>query len=104
MGSVGPGKILMRTRTYSFSCLKVCRSHRVEGRELWTLTVLAKDLPLGFKYGPNARFAELNTKAAKEMLETLATDPGVVHLQEQRDHGRRRIDQVRGDGSHARLQ
>jgi hypothetical protein len=67
--------MIMRTRTYAFSCLKVCRSHRVEGRELWTLTVLAKDLPLGFKYGPNARFAELNTKAAKEMLETLATDP-----------------------------
>lgn len=66
----------MVSRTYDFSCQKVCRSHRIEGSELWTLTVQAKDLPLGFKYGPNARFAELKTRAAKEMLETLESDPG----------------------------
>ena len=65
----------MVTRTYDFPCQKVCRSHRVNGSELWTLTVQAKDLPLGFKDGPNARFAELGTKAAKEMLETLENDP-----------------------------
>lgn len=66
----------MITRTYDFSCQKVCRSHRVNGSELWTLTVQARALPLGFKYGPNARFAELDTKAAKDMLETLENDPG----------------------------
>jgi len=61
---------------YDFSCQKVCRTHRVNGSELWTLTVQARDLPLGFKYGPNARFAELDTKAAKDMLETLENNPG----------------------------
>lgn len=66
----------MIRRTYEFSCQKICRSHRTNESELWTLTVQARDIPLGFKYGPNARFAELDTKAAKDMLETLATDPG----------------------------
>lgn len=65
----------MVTRTYDFSCQKVCRTHRVNRTELWTLTVQTRDLPLGFKYGPNARFAELDTKAAKDMLETLENDP-----------------------------
>ncbi len=65
----------MQTQTYAFDCQKACRSHRIDGRELWTLTVRAKDLPLGWKYGPNARYAEINTKAAKEMLETIAVDP-----------------------------
>jgi hypothetical protein len=71
-----PERFVMVTRTYDFSCQKVCRTHRVNGSELWTLTVQARDLPLGFKYGPNARYAELNTKAAKDMLETLENDPG----------------------------
>jgi hypothetical protein len=70
-----PERFVMITRTYDFSCQKVCRSHRIEGLELWTLTVQARDLPLGFKYGPNARFAELKTKAAKEMLGTLESNP-----------------------------
>lgn len=65
----------MKPETYAFACQKVCRSHRIDNRELWALTVLAKDLPLGLKYGPNARFAELKTRAAKDMLETLETEP-----------------------------
>ncbi len=65
----------MKPRSYEFPCQKVCRTHRNETSELWTLTVQAKDLPLEFKYGPNARYAELNTRAAKDMLDTLATNP-----------------------------
>jgi hypothetical protein len=65
----------MKTVAYAFSCEKVCRSHREDGRELWTLTVRAKNLPTTFKYGPNARFATLTNKPAKEMLDTLRGDP-----------------------------
>src|SRR5262245_55316211 len=65
----------MKTETYSFECEKACRSYRSDGRELWTLTVRAGDLPLGFKYGPNARYATLSNKPAKEMLRTLEQDP-----------------------------
>jgi hypothetical protein len=65
----------MKKETYVFSCEKICRSYREDRRELWTLTVRAKHLPTTFKYGPNARFATLNNKPAKEMLETLQHDP-----------------------------
>ncbi|REG15432.1 AIPR protein [Archangium gephyra] len=66
----------MNKQKYTFACEKVCRSHRAEGREIWTLTVRAKNLPRGFKFGPNARYATLDKKPAKEMLETLESDPG----------------------------
>lgn len=65
----------MNKHRYTFECEKVCRSHRVDGRELWTLTLRAKNLPRDFKFGPNARFATLEKKPAKEMLETLENDP-----------------------------
>ncbi len=65
----------MRIQKYDFACLKSCRSFRLGNKELWTLTVRLKDLPRTFTYGPNARFASLDKKPAKEMLATLASDP-----------------------------
>lgn len=65
----------MNKHPYTFQCEKVCRSHRVEGKEIWTLTVRAKNLPRTFKFGPNARYATLDKKPAKEMLDTLENDP-----------------------------
>ncbi len=65
----------MNKQKYTFTCEKACRSHRAEDRELWTLTVRAKNLPRGFKYGPNARYATLDKKPAREMLETLEREP-----------------------------
>ncbi len=65
----------MRIQKYEFACLKACRSFRLGNKELWTLTVRLKDLPRTFTYGPNARFASLEKKPAKEMLATLASDP-----------------------------
>lgn len=65
----------MNKQKYTFECEKVCRSHQAEGRELWNLTIRAKNLPRSFKYGPNARYASLDKKPAKEMLETLESDP-----------------------------
>jgi len=70
---------------YALSCEKVCRSHRIDStetgssnkktQEIWTLTVRAKNLPPNWKLGPNARYANLKNKPAKEMLSTLASDP-----------------------------
>jgi hypothetical protein len=65
----------MQKATYTFECEKACRSYRTEGRELWTLTVPAKDIPLTLKYGPNARYAALDNRPAKDMLETLEHEP-----------------------------
>ncbi len=75
----------MKDVTYDVSCEKVCRSHRLDTaengnspkktQELWTLTVRAKNLPRGWKLGPNARYADVKAKPAKEMLATLASDP-----------------------------
>ena len=65
----------MKTEKYAFECEKACRSYRSDGRELWTLTVKAGDLPRQFKYGPNARYASLSNKPAKEMLRTLEQEP-----------------------------
>lgn len=66
----------METKKYAFACEKACRSYKAEGRELWTLTMRAGELPRDMKYGPNARYATLNNKPAKEMLRTLESDPG----------------------------
>ena len=65
----------MRIEKYEFACLKACRSFRLGNKEIWTLTVRLKDLPRTFTYGPNARYATLEKKPAKEMLATLASDP-----------------------------
>jgi hypothetical protein len=65
----------METSEYAFACEKACRSYKADGRELWTLTVRAGELPRGLKYGPNARYASLANKPAREMLRTLETDP-----------------------------
>lgn len=65
----------MKVEKYAFACEKACRSYSSEGRELWTITVRARDLPLGFKFGPNARYASLKNRPAKEMLQTLEADP-----------------------------
>lgn len=74
----------MKDVSYALSCEKVCRSHRIESagngnagkaKELWTLTIRAENLPRNWKLGPNARYADLKAKPAKEMLSTLATDP-----------------------------
>jgi AIPR protein len=66
----------MSTNVYAFDCEKACRSHRTEsGAELWTVAVRARHLPREFKLGPNARYAKLTNKPAREMLETLRTDP-----------------------------
>src|SRR2546423_15293037 len=75
----------MKDVSYTVSCEKVCRSHRLasaengnsrkKAQELWTLTVRAKNLPRTWKLGPNARYADLKAKPAKEMLITLASDP-----------------------------
>lgn len=75
----------MKDVVYSVDCEKVCRSHRLDSaetgnsngkpKELWTVTVRARNLPRGWKLGPNARYADLKAKPAKEMLSTLASDP-----------------------------
>jgi hypothetical protein len=75
----------MKDVVYDVSCAKVCRSHRIDiadagssrtkSQELWTLTLLAGNLPREWKLGPNARYADLKAKPAKEMLNTLASDP-----------------------------
>jgi hypothetical protein len=75
----------MKDVGYDVCCEKVCRSHRADSaetgnsrtktQELWTLTVRAKNLPHGWKLGPNARYADVKAKPAKEMLSTLASDP-----------------------------
>ncbi len=65
----------MKSETYVFACEKACRSYSNDNRELWTLTVRAKDLPRGLKFGPNARFARLENKPAREMLSTLEAEP-----------------------------
>jgi len=65
----------MKAQKYTFVCEKACRSYAVDGRELWTVTVRAAQLPLGLKYGPNARYASLSSKPAKEMLQTLESSP-----------------------------
>lgn len=73
----------MRDAKYTIACEKVCRSHRFDGggspgkkpQEIWTLTVRAKNLPPDWKLGPNARYADIKAKPAREMLNTLASDP-----------------------------
>jgi hypothetical protein len=65
----------MKVQKYAFACEKACRSYSSEGRELWTITVRAKHLPLAMKYGPNARYASLSSRPAKEMLQTLESEP-----------------------------
>ncbi len=75
----------MKDVSYALTCEKVCRSHRIESadngsntkrvQELWTLTVRAKNLPKTWKLGPNARYANLKAKPAKEMLRTLESEP-----------------------------
>ena len=65
----------MKTSKYSFAVEKACRSLKEGEKELWTLTVRLKYLPRGLKYGPNARYATLESKPAKEMLNTLSSDP-----------------------------
>jgi hypothetical protein len=65
----------MKTSKYSFAVEKACRSLKEGEKELWTLTVRLKHLPRGLKYGPNARYATLDSKPAKEMLNTLSADP-----------------------------
>ncbi len=65
----------MQRKKYVFECEKACRSFKSGDRELWTLTIRAKDLPRTFQYGPNARYATLVNKPAKEMLTTLKEDP-----------------------------
>lgn len=65
----------MKTSKYSFAVEKACRSLKEGEKELWTLTVRLKFLPRGLKYGPNARYASLDSKPAKEMLNTLSADP-----------------------------
>src|SRR5262249_27007936 len=42
--------------------------------------VRAGQLPLGFKYGPNARFASLTNRPARDMLQTLETEPSTFIL------------------------
>ena len=73
----------MRAVKYEFECEKACRSYRAEDgerRELWTLTVRAGQLPRGLKYGPNARYASLASRPAKEMLRTLEAEPATFIL------------------------
>lgn len=65
----------MNKQKYTFKCEKACRSHRADEREIWTLTVRAKNLPRDFKFGPNARYATLEKKPAKDMLDTLEKEP-----------------------------
>lgn len=66
----------MELTKYSFVSEKACRSHCADdGREIWTVTVPVSELPDGLKLGPNARYARLTNKPAREMLETLRTDP-----------------------------
>ncbi len=65
----------MQRNKYAFECEKACRSYKSGDRELWTLTVRARNLPLELQYGPNARHASLTSKPAKEMLATLRDDP-----------------------------
>ncbi len=65
----------MLKQKYVFECEKICRSYRTEGRELWALTVRARNLPRTFKLGPNARYASLDSKPAREMLDTLEREP-----------------------------
>jgi AIPR protein len=66
---------VMKTAKYSFAVEKACRSVKDGDKELWTVTVRLKHLPRNLKYGPNARYATLDTKPAKEMLRTLSADP-----------------------------
>jgi hypothetical protein len=78
-------EVVMKDVSYALSCDKVCRSHHLEipgangspkkVQELWTLTVRAKNLPRYWKLGPNARYANLKAKPAKDMLATLSNDP-----------------------------
>jgi len=65
----------MKAEKYTFVCEKACRSYSADGRELWTVTVRAAQLPLGLKYGPNARYASLSSRPAKDMLQTLESSP-----------------------------
>lgn len=66
----------MQLAKYSFVAEKACRSHRSEdGREIWTVTVPVAQLPKDLKLGPNARYAKVTNKPAREMIETLKTDP-----------------------------
>jgi len=65
----------MKTTNFAFRCVKSCRSYSDGDKELWTLTVRLKDLPRSFTYGPNARFATLDKKPAKDMLSTLEHEP-----------------------------
>ncbi len=65
----------MKAEKYTFVCEKACRSYSADGRELWTVTVRAAQLPLGLKYGPNARYASLSSRPAKDMLQTLELSP-----------------------------
>jgi hypothetical protein len=65
----------MKAQKYTFVCEKACRSHSADGRELWTVTVRAAQLPLGLKFGPNARYASLSSRPAKDMLQTLESTP-----------------------------
>jgi hypothetical protein len=92
----------MKTEKYAFACEKACRSYKAEGRELWTLTVRAGDLPRGFKYGPNARYATLSSRPAKEMLRTLETDPASFIL---KNNGIMVVaDSIRVDGNDVSLE
>jgi AIPR protein len=65
----------MKKQRYVLRAESSVRSHRHDGRDLWSLTVRAKNLPGELKFGPNARYADLRAKPAKAMLETLKQDP-----------------------------
>jgi hypothetical protein len=65
----------MKKQQYTLRVESSVRSHRHDGRDLWNLTVRAKNFPADLKFGPNARYAELSAKPAKAMLETLEKDP-----------------------------
>ncbi|MBW4490427.1 MAG: AIPR family protein [Trichocoleus desertorum ATA4-8-CV12] len=67
----------MEEKQVEFLAKSACRVFQDsdEKRQIWSLTVPAKEVPQGFPYGPNARNADLAAKPAKAMLETLKSEP-----------------------------
>lgn len=67
----------MEEKQVQFLAKSACRVFQDsdEKRQIWSLTVPAKEVPQGFPYGPNARNADLTAKPAKAMLETLKAEP-----------------------------
>lgn len=75
-------EVYMSLTEYKFHAVKACRidwddnkSARDGGREQWVLTIPLAELPQGWQYGPNARYAKADAKPVQAMLETLQSEP-----------------------------